>query len=221
MVENCKHTRTFFYGSSFLFIIALVLVSIAGFKKIGLDRDSINYSQFIISASFNDSLSLFKMEPLFWLIVEASKLLFSDPVRGTFVIFAILGVSLKLYAIKKISPFPVLSVLVYICFYFILHEMTQIRAGVATAIFLIAIPDIVNKNARGFFLKTALATSFYYLSFSVARMTASILKDYANKYQIKRTLTLLVVSIALIYNKASLTMLSSWSVPDTTLLSLP
>ena len=164
MVENYKYTRTCFYKSSFLFIIALVLVFIAGFRKIGLDRDSITYSQFIISASFNDSLSLFKMEPFFCLIVEASKLLFSDPVRGTFVIFAILGVSLKLYAIKKISPFPVLSVLVYICFYFILHEMTQIRVGVATAIFLIAIPDIVNKNVRGFLLKTALATMFHYSS---------------------------------------------------------
>lgn len=165
MVENYKHTWTSFYESSFLFIIALVLVLIAGFRKIGLDSDSKNYSQFIISASFNDSLSLlFKMGPFFRLIVEASKLLFSDPVRGTFVIFAILGVSLKFYAIKKISPFPVLSVLVYICFYFILHEMTQIRVGVATAIFLIAIPDIVNKNARGFFLKTALATMFHYSS---------------------------------------------------------
>lgn len=164
MVENYKHTRTSFYGSSFLFIIAFVLVLIAGFRKIGLDRDSINYSQTIIGASFNDSLLLFDKEPFFWLIVGASKLLFADPVRGTFVIFAILGVSLKFYAIKKISPFPVLSVLVYICFYFILHEMGQIRVGVATAIFLIAIPDIVNKNARGFFLKTALATMFHYSS---------------------------------------------------------
>lgn len=164
MVENYKHTRTSFYGSSFLFIIAFVLVLIAGFRKIGLDRDSISYSQFIIGASFNGFLSLFDKEPFFCLIIEASKLLFADPVRGTFVIFAILGVSLKLYAIKKISPFPVLSVLVYICFYFILHEMTQIRVGVATAIFLIAIPDIVNKNVRGFLLKTALATMFHYSS---------------------------------------------------------
>jgi len=164
MVENYKHTRTSFYGSSFLFIIAIVLILIAGFREIGLDRDSISYSQFIIGASFNNFRLLFDKEPFFWLIVGASKLLFADPVRGTFVIFAILGVSLKLYAIKKISPFPVLSVLVYICFYFIVHEMTQIRVGVATAIFLIAIPDIVNKNVRGFLLKTALATMFHYSS---------------------------------------------------------
>jgi hypothetical protein len=164
MVEHYKHTRTSFYGPSFLFTIAFVLVLIAGFRKVGLDRDSISYSRFITGVSFDGFLSLFNKEPFFWLIVEASKLLFSDPVRGTFVVFAILGVLLKLYAIKKISPFPVLSVLVYICFYFILHEMTQIRVGVATAIFLIAIPDIANKNLRGFLLKTALATMFHYSS---------------------------------------------------------
>jgi hypothetical protein len=40
--------------------------------------------------------------------------------------------------------------------------MTQIRVGVATAIFLLAIPDIYNRNFKAFLFKTILAMMFHY-----------------------------------------------------------
>ena len=40
--------------------------------------------------------------------------------------------------------------------------MTQIRVGVASAIFLLAIPDVYNRNLKSFLLKTLFATMFHY-----------------------------------------------------------
>lgn len=55
-----------------------------------------------------------------------------------------------------------LSLIVYLSLYFILHEMTQIRAGVAAGLFLLSIPDIYDRNFRKFIIKSLLAFSFHY-----------------------------------------------------------
>jgi len=148
---------------SYLFVLFFVLLFfIAGFRPVGIDRDSKGYASLIQSFITTHNYNFIRTEPSFYLIVNVSKFLFDDVVRGVFIIYALLGVSLTLYAIKKHSSFPLLSLIVYFCFYFVLHAMTQIRVGVAAAIFLLAIPDIVNRNLKSFLIKTALATLFHY-----------------------------------------------------------
>lgn len=150
---------------SYLFILFFVfLFFIAGFRPLGIDRDSENYARAIQSFIITHNYDFIRIEPFFYLIVDVSKFLFNDVVRGVFILYAFLGVSLKLYAIKKNSSFPLFSLIVYFCFYFVLHEMTQIRVGVAAAIFLLAIPDIVDRNLKSFLIKTALATLFHYVA---------------------------------------------------------
>lgn len=75
-------------------------------------------------------------------------------------IYAILGVTLKLIAIRRYSLLPIFSIFTYISMYFILHEMTQIRAGVATAIFLFALEDIKDRNLKGYVFKTIGSNAF-------------------------------------------------------------
>jgi len=144
----------------YLFPIGVVLILIAGLRPIGIDKDSLNYVQLlgidITNANFIDK------EPAFWIINEFNKYIFGGNEQTFFLIFAILGVSLKLIAIRKYSLLPLLSIFTYICMYFILHEMTQIRAGVATAIFSFAIEDIKNKNLKSYLFKTILAMLFHY-----------------------------------------------------------
>jgi len=144
----------------YLLSIGIVLILIAGLRPIGIDRDSLSYVQLlgidITNANFIDK------EPAFWIINEFNKYIFGGNEQTFFLIFAILGVSLKLIAIRKYSLLPLLSIFTYICMYFILHEMTQIRAGVATAIFSFAIEDIKNKNLKSYLFKTILAMLFHY-----------------------------------------------------------
>ena len=161
-IKNISHNNIYY---SYLFILFFVLLFfIAGFRPVGLDRDSENYARAVQSFIITHNYNFITIEPSFYLIVNVSKFLFDDVVRGVFILYALLGVSLTLYAIKKNSSFPLLSLIVYSCFYFVLHGMTQIRAGVAGAIFLLAIPDIVNRNLKSFLIKTALATLFHYVA---------------------------------------------------------
>jgi hypothetical protein len=146
--------------SNFMFwAMALILILIAGLRPIGLDRDSITYANII--QSYKD-INLLALEPAFWVIKWFNDIFFNGNVRTFFLIYAILGVSIKFLAIKRLSKLPWLSVGVYLSLHFILHEMTQIRAGVATGFFLLSIPDIYNRNFKKFILKALLAFSFHY-----------------------------------------------------------
>ena len=137
-----------------------MLILIAVFRPIGIDGDSLNYISIlgvhIENANFIDK------EPMFWIINEFNHIVFNGEVQTFFILFAIIGVSLKLYAIKKLAISPLMSILVYILLYFILYEMTQIRVGVSLAIFLLAIEDIKNKNFISYLIKTLLAILFHY-----------------------------------------------------------
>jgi hypothetical protein len=143
-----------------LLVIGVVLIFVAGFRPVGIDRDSLNYAS-VLQFPLGE-ISLLANEPFFLIIIFVNHVLFGAEPRTFFLIFAMLGVSWKLFAINKVGTFPVLSVVTYVFLYFVLHEMTQIRVGVAAAIFLTAIPDIFNKNKRGFVLKTLLAACFHY-----------------------------------------------------------
>lgn len=143
-----------------LTFIGILLILIAGLRPIGIDGDSLNYIG-VLGVSLSEANFIDK-EPTFWIINEFNKILFTGNNQTFFLIFAIIGVTLKILAIQKLSLLPIFSVFTYVCLYFILHEMTQIRAGIATAIFLLAIPDIYNRNLKSFLFKTILAMMFHY-----------------------------------------------------------
>ncbi len=146
--------------SNFMFwTTALIFILIAGLRPIGLDRDSIAYANYL--QSYKD-VNLLALEPAFWVIKWFNDIFFNGNVRTFFLIYAILGVSIKFLAIKRLSKLPWLSVGAYLSSYFILHEMTQIRAGVAAGLFLLSIPDIHSRNFRKFIVKALLAISFHY-----------------------------------------------------------
>jgi len=159
--SNNRFYRKYFYF--FLYwTIALFLILIAGLRPIGLDNDSIAYAR-IIQSPIN--VNLLDKEPAFWIIKHFNDIFFSGDVHTFFLIFATLGISIKFLAIKKISKMPLLSVIVYLSMYFILHEMTQIRVGVAAGIFLLALEDIKKRNFKNYFLKTIIAIFFHYSAF--------------------------------------------------------
>lgn len=143
-----------------LILGAIILILASGFKPIGIDRDSINYVKMIQSPFlYSDLVS---REPTFNLIQFICHILFFNNVAAFFLIYALLGVGLKILAIKRSSDYPVFSFFLYVFFYYILHDFTQIRAGVASALFLLAIYDRVNSNNRQALTKIIFAVCFHY-----------------------------------------------------------
>jgi hypothetical protein len=113
----------------------------------------------IVSGNFS-----YFIEISFVLIVKLSNYLISGNIILMFFIYALLAIIIKSYAIIKLSNFCFYSLVVYVSNYYILQEMIQIRAGIATGFILISIIPLYNRNLTTFLLCIATAFFFHYSS---------------------------------------------------------
>lgn len=142
--------------------ITFLLIIIAGFRPIGIDKDSESYYTLINMITSGVDLSS-RLEIGFIYIVKLFNLLFHNYlIRSLLLFFAFLGVFIKMYAIKNSSKSIALSLVVYVSLYFILLEMTQIRAGISVSFFLWSVVDIEKKRFVPFLIKAIIAISFHY-----------------------------------------------------------
>jgi hypothetical protein len=137
------------------FISGLGIVLFAAFRDGLAVRDYKNY----ISFFEQDDLLI---EPSFIFLRYLLKEVLYLPVIFLFIIYAFLGVGIKIIAIKRLSPFIFFSLLVYISNFFILHDLTQIRAGVASGILLLCIKPLYERNFWLFLFLTSIAVIFHY-----------------------------------------------------------
>ncbi len=147
------------YNLAIYAIVWVVLVFCATTKEVGFDNDSENYEYFFLH--YDDPIVSSTVEASYiWL----SQLLFkyTSDVHYIFFIYAIIGITLKLYAIRRMSNLMFLPLLIYIGNYFILQDMTQIRAGVVTGIFLLALKPLAEGNKRKAALLILLSCFFHY-----------------------------------------------------------
>lgn len=104
------------------------------------------------------------IEPSFVLIkLLVTKCLFGD-VFFLFLIYAVLGIGVKLFAIKNLTRFVLPTLAVYIASYWTYHELIQIRAGVAAAVLLCSIKPLCERNLRLFLGIVLIACLFHYSS---------------------------------------------------------
>ena len=131
-----------------------------GLKEVGSDQDSVAYARYFTL----DNYSLSQVaEPTFSYIAEISRWISNkNGLIILFFIYATLGVSIKLAAIKKLSPFVWLSLITYFSTFFLLHEFTQIRAGIASGLLLLSISFIYKRQLYLFLLTIAVASLFHY-----------------------------------------------------------
>lgn len=151
----------------FLIVSAIILCCTAAFRSKGVDSDYGGYVMLYdntmpINYYIDNSEDLVRQDPAFTIISSIVKYSLNDKVILLFVFFATMGVFLKVLAIKRLSSFWLLSVLIYFSNYFILHEMTQIRIGVATGFLLLSIPSIKNRELVKFIAFVILAALFHY-----------------------------------------------------------
>ena len=135
-------------------LCGFILILLAGFRKIGSDSDMYSYIDIFYRGSEKP------IEPAIEIISFIIKSI-SNNFRVLFLIFAILGVSFKLIAIKQLSSLWFTSILIYVSYYFLYHEMTQIRAGIASGLLLLCIKPIYERDLKRFIIYVALAISFH------------------------------------------------------------
>lgn len=145
-----------------LFIItAACLIFITGFKPLGLDNDSQVY-QTALDDFVAGNITI--KEPSFILTMWLSNVLYAGNIQLAFVIYGLLAVAIKMTAMARYSVMPLLSLVIYLCIFFVLHDLTQIRIGVAAGFFMLAIPDFIENRRKPWLIKIGLAVLFHFSS---------------------------------------------------------
>lgn len=146
-------------------LIAIILVLLAGFREVGIDPDSDNYEYAYLH--YADNRLQTAIEPSY-LMISAILNLFTSDVHAIFLFYAFLGVGLKFFAFRKLSEFWFVPVMVYLSFFYELHECTQIRTGIMSGLFLLAIPYLAEKKRIPALIYIALGAFFSYVSLGPA-----------------------------------------------------
>jgi len=165
LAEQLFKKLPFIFGA----FIVFCLILLSGLRGDDVSRDYTNYTVMfdetgsIKSYFINYGTNLF-FEPLFYITVSLFKSIFGEFYFPIFLFFACFGIALKATGIFKFSPYPYLSLLLYFPSIFFLHDMTQIRIGLAGGIFLfLALPSLLKNNQRGkYIFYCLLATLFHY-----------------------------------------------------------
>lgn len=148
-------------------VLAIGLLSAFAGSRLNIDLDYAIYRSFFESPA--ETLGAFNgrsngIELSIYLIPWISRFFFTSSdtiVLSSFMIFAILGVSTKIFALRKYSENFALSVALYLSYLFLVQEMTTIRAGVASGIFLLSLGNLINREHAKFLVKMGAAFLFH------------------------------------------------------------
>lgn len=179
----------------FVIILAVLLILFAGTR---LDRDPDYFLYFKNFWYIEKTIDAFQsreisMEWSVFFIPHFFDFFFTqklEVVRATFFTFALLGVSTKLFAIKRYSDYFFLSVVSYMSYLYFMMEMTTIRAGVAAGFFLLSLKALDENKNKIFF--AFLAVSFLFHSSSILFLLIWILNKI--RLNVKYYYFLIVIS---------------------------
>ncbi len=104
------------------------------------------------------------LEPTFRLLKNVTNIIFGGDAYYLFLFYSVIGITIKLYSIPRLTYLIFISLFLYICSYWIYHDLIQIRAGVASGILLYSIPYLVNRDTSKYFLCVFVALLFHYSS---------------------------------------------------------
>ncbi len=118
----------------FLYVImGIVMVLIAGLREAGSTPDSLDYEDMYYGKA-NPVLEELT-EPSFRILSFVLNAM-SLGVNALFTVYAIISLSIHMSAFWKISKLPFLTLTIYISYYYMMHDMVQIRCAVASALFI-------------------------------------------------------------------------------------
>lgn len=151
-------------------ILAIVFIIIVGFRGDDVDNDYIMYYYSIVFPLKSGIAEIsYKWIAEFFYNFFGSTIL-------VFLFYAILGVGLKVYCIKKYTTYFWLSFLIYFATFFILQEMNAMRAGVACGFMLLSVQYWAERKYKMTLFLLAVATFFHY-SFIVLIPLSLVIKN--------------------------------------------
>lgn len=138
--------------------MGMMMILVAGLREVGVDPDSLNYEEAYLHYDFQSSED--SKEFTFIILSELLNKVTND-VHALFLIYAFIAVVLHLIAFRQLSEYWFLPLLVYVSFYFVMHEMIQIRTGVLSGFFMLAIKPIAEKRRFTALLLILAGTTFH------------------------------------------------------------
>jgi hypothetical protein len=139
----------------FYYFIGVVLILVAGLRSEDICRDYNTYRTYY--EDIKNGGNHFFAEPTFVLIT-----LITPRIEWLMLIYATLSITIIFVGIKRLTEFYFFSILIYFSTGFIMHEMTQIRVGVAAALLLLCIEPIFSRNFIKFLIISLIAASFHF-----------------------------------------------------------
>ncbi len=147
------------YNLAIYAIVWVVLVFCATTKEIGFDRDSEQY-EYIFNHLDDPFVQLSKE----WSFLTLCRItyLFTNDIHILFFFYAGIGISLKFYAFRQYSEHWFLPILIFMGHYYLIQDLTQIRAALTCGIFLLAVKPLAEGNKGKAALLILLSCFFHY-----------------------------------------------------------
>lgn len=172
-----KNERSIHLLTWMLCVAAVTLIIFGGIRGLGTGMDDYQYRSFfddfiqrIQVNGFFTTVAFFRYEPLIFAIAWITSLISHNSSAFLFV-FCILAVAVNAIFFKKMSPYPVLALVLYSAHIYINKDVNQIRFGLSSAFFLGVLWTIYLKRywlAFGFFVLS-------FLSHNTAVMVVTII----------------------------------------------
>lgn len=189
LVVNCcfENNKKLFNFSIFILFI------VAALRSDDVDRD---YKTYISIYEYLINGGSYTIEPTFILLTYISHVI-TGSYFFIFVIYAALALHYKSKYIRYFSPYICLSLLIYYSNFYFVHELTQIRIGVASAIGFYSLKYIIDGRKNKFIAFVLVATLFH---FSMIILLVSLMFDtkrISNKF-IFSSFLLIIISYSII-----------------------
>lgn len=153
--KKSAHSDYIYWGAVFLMFL------FAALRPIGVDHDSSNYQNLFIEGAQREN----EVEFSFELIGNWVYNVWHEP-RMLFVIYAFLSVVLKGIPIRFIGKDEcLLALLVWISHFFLIQDLTQIRAAVSCTFFLIGVVFLLKSQRIPYVLCVLIAAFFHFSAF--------------------------------------------------------
>lgn len=187
------------------FLVILILGIFAGTRSSWVGPDYFMY-QYMFATAVREPQKFFlenqNLELSVYLIPNIIHFFFysvDDCVKASFLAFAFISVAIKINVLKQ-SEYFFLGLMVYLSNLYLMQEMVTIRAGVASALFLWSLKDLISRNNKLFFIKIGVAFLFHNSSILF------VIIWFIFRYEIKIKLFLygLIISIIIAFSELNI-----------------